>query len=766
MASMSSKAIKAFFSPRCSACQNYFCSPKYRETTPAGSEAPRVEKLHTVALAGNPNSGKTAVFNCLTGRHQRVGNYPGVTVERIEGTYRHGGHTFRVLDLPGIYGLAARSVEARIARDVLLREDPDIVVCVIDASNLERNLYLATQILELQRPLILVFNMSDIAASLGLEFDLVEAARQLGAPVVPTVAHCGRGIGELQDVITSLIGDSRDDLAGLSCDSRDDLAGLPATACDGAASQSTAGRAPCIEYGQEAEREIARLTARVAAHTPTLPGPDTRWTAVKLLEEDDLVLQAASAELRTTAADSITHLEKTLGDLPSVCFAEKRYAFITAACERFRREPPLRDLTASDRADRILLNRYLGLPIFAALMFLVFQLVFTLGGPVMAGLESALGWTSEAVSGLWPAGSDSLARSLLVDGVIAGVGTVLIFLPNIFLLFLAIAILEDSGYMSRAAFLMDRVMRWIGLQGRSFIPLLTGFGCTVPAIMATRTLEDERDRLTTMMIAPLMSCGARLPIYALIIPAFFTPRLHGLVLTSLYLLGIALAFVIARLLRSSVFRGAAPPMVMELPPYRVPSARTITLQTWTRGRAYLQKAGGLIFVLSILLWAATSFPRGESRSDTSSDLINEPISNAIRNASPPLAESIAGRIGIALEPVLEPAGLDWRMGTALVGAFAAKEVLVAQLGIVYALGEDASPASLRRHLADEYSPVTAFGLMLFCLVGLPCMATVAIMKKESNSWTWALLQFAGLTLIGYLLAVLVHQGGLLLGLHG
>ncbi len=754
---------------------------------------PHVEKLHTVALAGNPNSGKTAVFNCLTGRHQRVGNYPGVTVERIEGTYRHGGHRFRVLDLPGIYGLSARSVEARIARDVLLHENPDIVVCVIDASNLERNLYLATQILELRRPLILVFNMSDVAASRGIEFDLKEAARQLGSPVVPTAAHCGCGIGELKDVIAGLV--------GLVGDSRDGRTSFVGDSCGSVTNQSAAGQVPRIEYGLEAEREIARLTARVAAHTPMLPGPDARWTSVKLLEEDDLVLQAASADLRMAAADSIAHLRESLGEHPSVCFAEKRYAFITAACERFRWEPPLRDVTASDRADRILLNRYLGLPIFAALMFLVFQLVFTLGGPVMAGLESALGWVSNGVSGLWPAGSNSLGRSLLVDGVIAGVGTVLIFLPNIFLLFLAIAILEDSGYMSRAAFLMDRVMRWIGLQGRSFIPLLTGFGCTVPAIMATRTLEDERDRLTTMMIAPLMSCGARLPIYALIIPAFFAPRLHGLVLTALYLFGIALAFVIARLLRSSVFRGAAPVLVMELPPYRVPSVRTITLQTWTRGRAYLQKAGGLIFMLSILLWAATSFPRSESRDDTSSDLINEPISNAIgnptrdpirdaisnptrdpirasrgqldaereplgRNTYPPLAQSIAGRIGTAIEPVLEPAGFDWRMGTALIGAFAAKEVLVAQLGIVYALGEDASPTALRQHLAAEYSPVTAFGLMLFCLVGLPCMATVAIMKKESNSWTWALLQFGGLTLIGYLLAVLVHQGGLLLGLHG
>ncbi len=415
--------------------------------------------------------------------------------------------------------------------------------------------------------------------------------------------------------------------------------------------------------------------------------------------------------------------------------------------------------TMSDHIDLVLTHNVLGFPIFMALMYLVFQLTFTLGSYPMDALDLLFQWLGGWISGLWPEASGSLLRSLLVDGVIGGVGGVIIFLPNILLLFLAIALLEDSGYMARAAFIMDRLMHKIGLHGKSFIPMLIGFGCSVPAILATRMLDSRRDRLTTMLVLPLISCGARLPIYALIIPAFFPAAWHGRMLWIIYMIGIALAVLGARLMRSTFFRGETAPLVMELPPYRLPTLKSLAIHMGQRGWLYLQKAGTVILGISIVLWALTSFPRLPE-----ADAAGKTPAEA-RQAE--LAYSAAGRIGLALEPVVRPMGFDWRISTALIGAVAAKEVFVAQMGIVFSVGDaEEAPESLRLRLREAYSPLVGFCIMLFTLIGAPCMATVAVMKSESRSWGWALFQWGGLTLLAYGLTTLVYQVGRMMGWGG
>ncbi|WP_084219106.1 ferrous iron transport protein B [Syntrophorhabdus aromaticivorans] len=434
--------------------------------------------------------------------------------------------------------------------------------------------------------------------------------------------------------------------------------------------------------------------------------------------------------------------------------------------------------TRSDRIDAVVTNRLLGLPIFLGLMYLVFYLTFTIGEPPMGWIESLFGWLGETVGSWWPEGSESLTKSLLVDGIIGGVGGVIVFLPNILLLFLAIAILEDSGYMARAAFIMDRVMHKIGLHGKSFIPMLIGFGCSVPAIMATRTLENRRDRLTTMLVTPLMSCGARLPIYALIMPAFFPQAWRGPMLWIIYVIGILLAVLSAKLLRSTIFKGESVPFVMELPPYRMPTIKGVLIHMWDRGWLYLKKAGTVILGISILLWAMTTFPglpdsetarfENERQTIQAGKLLDEEQKErlvAIDNleAEEGLRYSIAGRIGRVMEPVIKPMGFDWKIGTALIGALAAKEVFVAQMGIVHSLGKaDEGSESLRDTLKKTYSPLIGFCIMLFCLISAPCMATIAVTARESASWKWALLQLGGLTSMAYMLTVIVYQVGSLI----
>jgi len=826
----------------------------------------------TIALAGNPNAGKTSLFNAITGAHQHVGNYPGVTVEKKEGFRSHRGWRIRVVDLPGAYSLTAFSADELVARRFIVEERPDLVVNVVDASNLERNLYLTSQLLELGAPLLVALNMSDVAKARGLEIDTGLLSRLLSAAVVPTVGHKGQGVEELLDAAV-------------------------------ASAQNPPARRPDLDYGRDVERALAALAPVAAQREPEAAGLyGARWLAVKLLERDDEARRLVrNAETLATADRLAAELERHAGCPPEILIAEARYGFISGVRREAVKTSAEARRDVSDRIDAILLSRALGLPIFLGLMYLVFHLTFTLAEPPMGWIEAFFGWMGEVVSGFWPEGSESVLRRLLVEGVISGVGGVLVFTPNILLLFLAIALLEDTGYMARAAFIMDRLMHKLGLHGKSFIPMLIGFGCTVPAIMATRSLEDRKDRLITMMVAPLMSCGARLPIYALIIPAFFAPRWRPVMLLAIYLLGVLLAVLSVKLLRLTALRGESAPLVMELPPYHAPTLRGVLTHMWERVWLYIRKAGTVILAASVLLWAMTAYPRktewekdyaalereahaqyrqnvaalnsllglpaasdtvwraleaerraaqshGASRREAmqtfeevkrspegealsrflaargavatardefrravhAADLdedsheylalrLNrdhaidraqgawpgaceaaqeylarclEPFEEslgAIENErrAEEMAWSVAGRIGRFFEPLLAPLGFDWRIGTALIGATAAKEVFVSQMGIVFAVGtgEEAAEA-LGAKLRAAYSPLAGFCIMVFCLISAPCVATIAMTMREAHSWRWALFQWGGLTAMAWVITAAVYQAGRLLGLGG
>ena len=716
----------------------------------ASNEKHRNFKRIVVALAGNPNSGKTTMFNRLTGARQHVGNYPGVTVERKSGSHRHGEVEMQVVDLPGTYSLTAFSVEERVARNFIIGDRPDVVIDIVDATNLERNLYLAVQLMELGAPLVLAFNMCDTTRAQGVEFNLSHLSEAFGAPVVLTSGGKGDGIAELMSATLATAKNHR------------------------------SGRK--VDYGPVVEKEIAFLQGLIEKQDVALGCIDKRWLAIKLLENDpDIRERYADSDVTVQMDKSLALIEAELGDSASSLIAARRYDFISQACELGVLAPQTQRRTMSDRIDSLATHRFLGLPLFLAVMYLVFQLTFTASAAPMNWIESFFGWLEGVTVSLWPEGSESPLKSLLSDGLIAGVGGVLVFMPNILCLFFAIALLEDSGYMARAAFIMDRLMHKIGLHGKSFIPMLIGFGCSIPAIMATRTLESRRDRLATMMVIPLMSCGARLPIYSLIIPAFFPEAWRAPMLWLIYVLGIVLAVCGAKLIRSTVLKGDSVPFIMELPPYRIPTVSGIAIHMWERGWLYLKKAGTIILGLSILLWALTTYPKktefehnfvapaspaaGQTFEEFKKRIKEAKTRVDLEQRAEMLDWSAAGRIGHAMEPAIAPLGFDWRIGTALIGAFAAKEVFVAQMAIVFA-SDDANENSgaLREKLRTNYTPLTAFCVMLFCLISTPCMATIATTRKESGSWSWALAQWAGLTIMGYILTLLVYQGGKIMGI--
>lgn len=701
-----------------------------------------------VALTGNPNSGKTTIFNEITGARQHVGNYPGVTVERKDGKRNYKGTEMLVVDLPGTYSISSSSAEELITRNFIIDEKPDVVVDIVDSSNLERSLYLAVQLKELNVPLVIVLNMTDMAKRKGYEINKEIIGGYFDAYVVETVGNKGVGVDELLDTI-------------LKSHSKKQFIKTE------------------IQYGKDLDSEILKVQKLIEADKSITLKYNAKWSAIKLLENDvEINKRLESSDISSQLRESKMRIESILGDSPEIEIAASRYGFISGVCQQAVKSTIEFRHSISDKIDTIVMNRLLGIPIFLGLMYLVFHLTFTIGEPPMGWIEATFEWLSGVIGGLWSDGSESILRSLILDGIIGGVGGVVIFLPNILLLFLAIAILEDTGYMARAAFIMDRFMHKLGLHGKSFIPMLIGFGCSVPAIMATRTLENRKDRLTTMLVAPLMSCGARLPIYALIIPAFFPETIQATMLWLIYVIGIALAIVCAKLLRGTILKGETVPFVMELPPFRMPTLKGIVIHTWARGKLYLVKAGTVILGISILLWAMTTFPSmpeskisefaGErSRielSNDSSEIKEEKLillDNAEQEFS--MRHSIAGRVGTAMEPVIKPMGFDWKIGTALIGAFAAKEVFVAQLGVVYSVGEaDEESTSLREKLQANYNPLIGFCIMLFCLISAPCMATIAVTKRESNSWGWAMFQLLGLTVLAYIVTVIVYQVGMML----
>jgi len=719
----------------------------------------------TVAVAGNPNAGKTTIFNNLTGARQHVGNYPGVTVEWTEGYLKRGDLDLKIVDLPGTYSLTAFSEEELVARDYLLHHAPDVIINVVDASNLERNLFLTTELLELGVPVVLVLNMSDVATRHGFIVDTARMAKRLGVLVVPAVGHHNEGTEEMLDAVVQLAAHSSN---------------LPGTARVCKTTSPSPGASLAVKhaahpgsvvYSDNIEDAISRISEQL---------PKTqyqRWLATKLLDSDEEALKEVPDPNSRTAvqAMSAAFAEECDGQ-PDTFLARGRYEFISSICELVCHRKGEKKSSRSDRLDRIVMHPFWGVPIFLVMMYVVFTATFTLGNPGMNLIESGFNLLGEFLGGLWPEGSQSPLRSLVVEGIIGGVGGVMIFLPNIVLLFLAIAILEGTGYMVRAAFVMDRFMSKVGLHGKSFIPLLIGFGCTVPAIMATRTLETRRDRLITMMVLPLMSCGARLPIYALMIPAFFAPKWQGPVLWIIYVVGIVLALVSARLLRATLFKGENTPFLMELPPYRIPTMRSLLVQMWTRAWLYAQKAGTVILGASILLWFLTFYPKppadyilptgfDNSSIETSNEMKFGELTDPDLIQAAELSYSVAGRAGRMLEPVISPMGFDWRIGTALIGAIAAKEVFVAQMGVVFAVGEaDETSRDLRAQLQSRYSPLVGLCIMLFALIATPCVATFAITRSESGSTWWALAQSWGLTILAWAVTFAVFKSGTLLGL--
>ncbi len=673
--------------------------------------AAKTPKEITVGLAGNPNSGKTSMFNNLTGARQHVGNWPGVTVEKKEGRHIRDDVVVRVVDLPGTYSLGAFSEDEAVARNYILSGEPDLVINIVDASNLERNLYLTTQLMEMGANVVIALNMFDEAEKKQIRIDLEAMAGILGVPVVPTVAVRNKGTSEL------------------------------VAAAVGAAGKEP-GRAFTIDYGKEAEPGIAKLEAALAG-VETIKHLPARWVAVKLLEGDESiygrVMQSPRAgEIIKLRDEVAAHIERVTGLDPESLFADRRYGFIGGLIrETVTRKSTVEDrLSVSDRIDRVVTNRLLGIPIFFLSMFAVFQFTFVLGGPLSGYVEAFFGWLG-AVAGALIA--NELVASLVVDGIIGGVGSVLVFIPPIFLIFFAISLLEDSGYMARAAYVMDRFMHRLGLHGKSFIPLLVGFGCNVPAIMACRTLENRRDRMITILITPLMSCAARLPVYVLFVGVFFAAY-QGLVIFSLYLLGIVLAIVMGVLFKRFLFKGEVSPFVMELPPYRVPTLKGVLIHMWERGWAFIKRAGTVIFSVVIIIWVLANLPAG--------------VEFAGR-------ESYLGAIGGFVAPVFAPLGFGtWEAAAALIFGLLAKEVVVGTFGVVYGIGEEGLAAAIQTY----WTPLSAYAFMVMSLIYIPCVAAIATIKRETNSWRWTGFAVAYSLTLGWVMAFLVYQGGRLFGL--
>jgi ferrous iron transport protein B len=667
-----------------------------------------------IAIAGNPNAGKTTLFNALTGLRQKVANYPGVTVERKEGALRHGDDSARLIDLPGLYSLDVTSLDEQIAADVLTGKiagvpKPDVVVAVVDATNLERNLYLVTQLLEFHIPVVIALTMVDLAEKQSLEIDTKRIAALLEIPVVGvTVAHKKHGIAELTDEI---------------------------------------------------------FKAARSDEAPKLPWLDE---FPETIDED---------EIHLSLTDDASVNRKIFA----------RYNFISDVYQQAVNPKDTLERSVSERIDRVLTHKFFGLVVLVAILLLVFQTIFSWANLPMDLLEKTFGALGDLVRAQLPEG---ILADLIVDGIIAGVGGVLVFLPQILLLFLFISILEDTGYMARAAFLLDKLMSRFGLHGKAFLPLMSSFACAIPGIMATRTIENPKDRLATIMVAPFMSCSARLPVYTLMIAAFFAGQtvfgflsLGAVLILAMYTLGIVVAIVVASILKRTVLKSPPPPFVMELPPYRLPNLRAVFQNMFNSGWLFVKRAGTVILAISIILWALTYFPRNSQSQEQSPVTVASDDCGCETDQSVPTAggssegdklrNSYAGKLGHLLEPVIQPLGFDWKIGVALIASFAAREVLVSTLSIIYNVGKDASEEdetliqAVRDAKKDDgspaWTPLTALTLMVFFVLAMQCMSTVAVVRRETNSWGWTLFMVGYMTALAYFAAFLTYQGGHLLG---
>lgn len=684
------------------------------------------KKRIIVALAGNPNSGKSTIFNNLTGSKQHVGNYPGVTVEKKVGKCQYNDYEIIIYDLPGIYSLSAYSQEEKIARDYLLLEKPDLVIDIVDSSNLERNLFLLLQLLEMDLPVIAAFNMSDELKHLGIEISSEIIKDTLGIEVLNTVGHRAKGMKELLDAIIFYY-------------------------------ENKPKEKSIIKYSNTFEGFIEKVENLIDKYKINKDKYPERWLAISLLEDDPYTMEVLKKEENNTEFfDELNKIKikesQYFNEEPEIISANERYDFITNLCKSAVQRAERIPENFSDKIDQIITNRLIGLPIFFIMMFLVFQFTFVVGEYPMELLDMGFDYLGDLINKFWIFPNLDFLRSLIVDGIIGGVGGVLEFFPILVILFFSIAVLEDSGYMARAAYIMDKVMKLIGLEGRSFVPMLIGFGCTVPGIMAARSLKSMKERITTILILPLISCGARFPIYAVIIAAFFPIRYGGLILWSMYILGIFLAVLLARILRSTLLKGVGSPFILELPPYRWPTLKGLILHTWNRCFSYLKKAGTIILLISIVLWFFNTYPKLDAE-----DIPENADYNMLA-----LEHSMSGRIGKAVEPVFKPIGFDWKIVTGFIGAFAAKEIFIAQMSIIHAIEDEEleESASLRHALRRNYSPLQGIIIMIFALIATPCIATVAVTKQETGRWKWALFQWFSLTLMAYILSLIIYQAGI------
>jgi ferrous iron transport protein B len=725
-----------------------------------------LQKTIRVALIGNPNTGKSTLFTALAGVRQRVGNYPGVTVEKKTGHMLHAGQRFELIDLPGTYSLAPRSPDEMVTVDVLLgRRDkagpPEAVLSIVDASNLERNLFLVSQVLSLGLPTVVALNMTDLSRDRGVEIDIEALAQRLGVPVIAIQANRGLGIETLK----------------------------------GALAEAARGPAPQQHnpFPGVFRQHISELSAWLEERQ-ALP----HFLIERLLLDGDGYLEQEL--LNGTATEGAAKLQAARESLAAAGYptpaveAMARYDWVARVLDGVARRPQDYQPTASDRIDAVLTHKLWGTLVFAATMAVLFSSIFILAVPLMDYIDGAIGWLAGLVESALAEGA---LRSLVVDGMIGGVGAVVIFLPQILMLFLFIALLEDCGYMARAAFLMDRLMAGVGLSGKSFIPLLSSFACAVPGIMATRVIENRRDRLATMLIAPLMSCSARLPVYVILIGAFVPAHhylggvlgLQGLVLFSMYALGIVVAIGVAWLLKKTLLRGETPPFVLELPSYKMPSIRIVTYRMAERGWAFLARAGTVIFAVTIVIWAVAYYPHSEQRvadelAAQQAALSNDPAALAAFNEPQHLEHvtaslhqrySFLGRAGHWIEPVVRPLGWDWRIGCAVIASFPAREVVMGVLGVIYQLGPEVDLGAdgdqsrlgeqLRAARWDDtgrpvYNLPVALSIMVFFALCAQCAATLAVIRRETNSWRWPAFTFVYMTLLAYIGALVTYQIGI------
>lgn len=663
-----------------------------------------------IALAGNPNIGKTTLLNALTGSNYSVGNWAGVTVEKKEGTFIYNSHPITIVDLPGTYSLSAYSLDEKVARDYIINEQPDVIINIVDASNLERNLYLTMQLLELGKPLVLALNMMDEASKRGLVINHCKLSEELGTAVVPIVASKKQGMDDLLDqVIKSVHSPSSKN----------------------------------IDYGQEIEYLIKKLIEylRPLNNLGDIP---PRWLALKILEDDETVLSLLPQSKQEILKEIINIKDKEYLMNLSSEVANKKYSHIANIISKAVTIPTLPSTTPTTKIDAVLTHKYLGLPIFALIMFSVFYFTFDLVGNTLQGyLETGLDSLASFVSvSLQNIGIATWLHSLIVDGIMGGVFGIISFLPNIACLFIALTILEDSGYMARVAFIMDRLMRQIGLSGKAIIPMLLGFGCNVPAIMGTRTLENENDRLTAILINPFMSCSARLPIYTLFAAAFF-PGKESIVIFSLYILGIVVAIIMGLIFKKTIFKSTGVPFIMELPPYRLPRIGSALLQVWEKIKGFLIKAGTVIFAASAILWLILGFNF---------------------SGPAPMDESIGAMIGKIIAPIFTPLGFgNWEASLSLLSGIVAKEIVVSNMSIIYGLGEGATSVAFASALGGTFTALSAYAFMTFTLLYVPCVATVGIIKRETNSWKWMWFSIIYQLIVAWSVSFIIYNIGRLFG---